>query len=153
VPDVRVTELVKQADGLRAKRSRRAAAVDDDGRLKVGDDLAGPSRDLGEREVQRAWDVRGGKGFRGEHIEKHGAWPAKRADQLLAGNIRHGLKSSHAYYVQRRSRGTGVFASDDYPRARRRRVRRATTSPERNSMMVVETPEENRSIRRSSGQR
>ena len=111
MPDVRITELLEQADRLRAERSRRAAAVDDDGRLKVGDDLARPSRDLGEREVQRVWDVRGGKGFGREHIQKYGAWPAKRGDQLLSGNIRHRLKSSHAYYLQRRSRGRRTAGS------------------------------------------
>ena len=63
MPNVRVAQILEQAHGLRAERSRRAAAVDDDGRLKVGDDLAGPSRDLGEREIQRVWDVRGSKGF------------------------------------------------------------------------------------------
>ena len=91
VPDVRVAELLKQADRLRAERSRWAATVDDDGRLKVGDDRAGPSRDFSEGEVHRAWDVRGRKRLGREHIEKHGALASKHADELVAGNTRHRL--------------------------------------------------------------
>ena len=89
--DVRIAELLEQADRLRAKRSRWAAAIDNDGRQKIGDNLAGPSRDVGNGEVQRTRDVRGSKRFGREHIEKHGALSATRADELVPRNSGHSL--------------------------------------------------------------
>ena len=89
VPDVRVAELLKQADRLLTERSRGAAAIHDDRRVNVGDDLACPARDVDDGEIQSTRDVRRCKGFRGEHVEKDDAVAAKRASEVVAGDVRH----------------------------------------------------------------
>jgi hypothetical protein len=89
VPDVRIAELLKQADRLFAERSRGPAAIDDDRRMNVGDDVACPARDVDDGQIQSARDVRRRKGFRGEHVEKDDAVTAKRGSELVAGDVRH----------------------------------------------------------------
>jgi len=93
--DVRVPEPAQQADRLLTERSGGASAVDDDGRAKIRDDLPGQARDVGDWKIESAGDVRGRKGFGGEHVEKDDALLAQRADELIAGDDRHSGSSSH----------------------------------------------------------
>ena len=88
VADVRVAEVEEQADGLRTERSRRAAAVGDDGRSTIRKQRVALPRQVDDRHVDRARDVHGGERFRRQHVDQRDAARSQRLNELVARNFR-----------------------------------------------------------------
>ena len=88
MPDVRVAKASQQADRLLAERSGGTAAVGDDVGVAIGKKFSGARRDVGNRQVDRAWNVKRDKRFGRQHVDEHDPAVAHRTDELGARNRR-----------------------------------------------------------------
>ena len=82
--NVRIAQILKQAHGLRAERSGRAAAVGDDPGASIRQKFGRPERDVGNRKVDRARNVPRGERLGRQHVDEREAVRAQAADELVA---------------------------------------------------------------------
>jgi hypothetical protein len=87
VSQVRVAELVQQADDLLCGRSSKLCTVDRDLGVSIGQDGVGTFLDLGERQVPRPRNVSPLEGGAWQCVDDDERGVVEAPEELLAGNL------------------------------------------------------------------
>ena len=89
MPHVGVSERSELAHGLLSQRSRELCTVDRNLRGTIGQNLMGTSRDLGERETERARDMTGCVRVVGKDIHEDGRRIVQAPSHFFPRNLRN----------------------------------------------------------------